>query len=922
MLKDYIKQIRKTLRDTPHRPQYIATVHRRGYRFVAPVTALERSSADAAAQTTAIAAAAGATSARSISRRSPGLVVARETELVQLQQWWALAQQGHRQLGLISGEAGIGKTTLVDAFVAQVTADQTVGIGYGQCIEPYGVGEAYLPLLEAFGRLGRAPDGARIVDVLRQYAPSWLAHLPALGLASEAEGLQRRSGGTREHMLRELAEAVEVLTAACPLVLVLEDLHWSDTSTLDWLSYVARRWEPARLLILGTYRSLDALAQAHPLRPLVSELRLHRQCQELRLDYWSPTGVAAYLHQRFAGKAWPPELALLLHQRTQGNPLFLVTMVDDAVCRGVLREGMTGVDLEGGVAAVASGVPDSLHHFMEQQLERLDPVDQALLETASVAGMVFSAATVAVGMEAAVLKVEQWCGALARQQQFVQACGTAAWPDGTLAAQYGFRHAFYHEVCYERVPVARRAQLHRQIGLRLEAGYGARAQEIAAELAMHFVQGREAQRAVQYFRLAGENALRRSAHQEAVGHFTAALELLAIRPETPERAQQELEVQIALGPVLMDTKGPAAPEVEQTYARARALCQQVGETPQLFSTLWGLCQCYRTRGALTTARELGEQLYQLAQREAAPTSLLEAHDQLGHTLFYLGEYAATRAHLEQAIALIDPAAQRAQALRHDVAPGVACLALAGPTLWCLGYPAQAVRRSQEALALAQELAHPSSLAEAQYWATFLYHRRREASVVQAQADALLTLSTAQGFPLWIGFGTCWRGWVLTTQGQSEAGLTQLRQGLAAVLATGQTLSQICLVLFAEAMGYAGQVEEGLRLLAEALTALEESQRGDLLAETYRLQGALLLRQAVPDVAQAEACFHQALAIARRQQAKSWELRAATSLSRLWQQQSMRDEARELLAPIYGWFTEGFDTADLQEAKALLEELGG
>jgi predicted ATPase len=256
-----------------------------------------------------------------------------------------------------------------------------------------------------------------------------------------------------------------------------------------------------------------------------------------------------------------------------------------------------------------------------------------------------------------------------------------------------------------------------------------------------------------------------------------------------------------------------------------------------------------------------------------------------------------------------------------VAPGVAFLALAGPTLWCLGYSVQAVRRSQEALALAQELAHPSSLAEARYWAAFLYHRQRGALAVQAQADALLTLATAQEFPLWIGFGTCWWGWVLTMQGQCEVGLAQLRQGLSALLATGQALSHICLVLFAEAAGHAGQVEEDLRLLAEALTALEASQRGDLLAETYRLQGELRLRQAVPDAAQAEACFHQALAIARRQQAKSWELRAAMSLSRLWQQQGKRDGAHALLAPIYGWFTEGFDTADLQEAKALLEELG-
>jgi predicted ATPase len=351
------------------------------------------------------------------------------------------------------------------------------------------------------------------------------------------------------------------------------------------------------------------------------------------------------------------------------------------------------------------------------------------------------------------------------------------------------------------------------------------------------------------------------------------------------------------------------------------LCQQVGDTPQLFSTLQGLCGFYRSRGALPTARELGEQLYRLAQREAAPTARLEAHETLATTLYFLGEYTAARTHIERAIALIDATARRAQALRQGEALGVRCLARAANTLWCLGFPAQAMRRSQEALILAQGLEHPYSLAYAQHWAADLHHHRREAPVVQMQAEALLTLATAQGFQLWVGFGTCHRGWALAMQGQDAAGLALLRQGTAAVLATGQTLSQpLCLVLLAEAAGRACQVTEGLYLLAEALAAFEASGRGDLLAEAYRLQGALLLQQAAPDVAQAEACFQQALTVARRQQAKSWELRAATSLSRLWQCQGKRADARQLLAGIYSWFTEGFDTADLQEAKALIEEL--
>jgi predicted ATPase len=439
---------------------------------------------------------------------------------------------------------------------------------------------------------------------------------------------------------------------------------------------------------------------------------------------------------------------------------------------------------------------------------------------------------------------------------------------------------------------------------------------------MHFGRGRDHDRALQYLQHAADNALHRSAYTDAITHLTNALALLSALSETPERAQRELDVQLALGPAFVATKGLAAPEVEQTYARARTLCAQVSETPQLFPTLLGLCLFYQSRGVLLTARELGVRLLRLAQHEAAPLHLLEAHGALGNVLFFLGEYTEAWTHLEQGIALTDQTAEWGLALHHDRAPGVWCLASASLTLWCLGYPAQAVRRSQEALALARALAHPYSLALAQYYAAYLHQRRREALAVQAQAEAFLPLATAQGFPLWVGLGTCWRGWALAMQGQSEAGMTQLRQGLAAVVATGQELSQpFGLILLAEAVGHTGQVEEGLRLLAETRTAFEASGRGDLLAEAYRLQGEFLLRQAVPDTAHAETCFQQALAIARRQQAKSWELRAALSLSRLWQRQGKWAAAYDLLAPVYGWFTEGFDTADLQEAKSLLEALG-
>jgi predicted ATPase len=488
-------------------------------------------------------------------------------------------------------------------------------------------------------------------------------------------------------------------------------------------------------------------------------------------------------------------------------------------------------------------------------------------------------------------------------------------------ATYRFKHALIQDAAYASLLKSTRKQVHQQVAQVLEVQFPETVAIQPELVAQHYTEGGLTKQAIPYWQRAGQQALQHSANPEAVQHLTTGLQLLATLPETPARAQQELDLQLALGSALIATKSPAAPEVEQTYARARALCAQVSETPQLFPTLWGLCRFYLGRGALPTARQLGEQLNRLAQREADPTHRLEAHDALGTTLFFLGEYPAARTHFEQGIALTDPTVERTLALRHGMASGVMCQAYVANTLWCLGAPAQALRRSQEALAQAQALAHLYSLAAVQFWAAWLHSRRREALAVQAQADALLTLATAHGFPLHVGTGTCWRGWALAMQGQGEVGLAQLRQGLAAVMAIGAELwRSLCLVLLAEAAGSVGQVKDGLRLLAEALAVLEANAQGDLLAEAYRLQGEFLLRQTVPDATQAEACFQQALAIARRQQAKSWELRAAMSLSRLWQQQDKRAEAGELLAPIYGWFTEGFDTADLQEARALLEEL--
>jgi predicted ATPase len=362
--------------------------------------------------------------------------------------------------------------------------------------------------------------------------------------------------------------------------------------------------------------------------------------------------------------------------------------------------------------------------------------------------------------------------------------------------------------------------------------------------------------------------------------------------------------------------------VAQAYTRARELCQQMGETPDVFPVLRGLWVFHEARAELQVARELAEQLLVLAQRHHDPIHLLEAHRALGNTLFWLGEFAPARVYLEHAIALYDVQQHRLLAFLYGTDPAVICLSYAAWVLWLLGYPDQARRRSAEALTLAQELSHSPSLAVALVWAAYLHQCCRDVPMVQERAEALMGLAAEQGFQYWLAVGTIFRDWALVQQGrQSEEEMARLRQGLAAYWTTGAELNRThWLALLAEAHDTVGQAEEGLCLLREALVVVEESGEQQWEAGLYRLQGELLLHQTVPDAQYAEACFCQALATARRQQAKSLELRAAMSLARLWQRQGKRAAARQMLAEVYGWFTEGFDTADLQEAKALLDAL--
>jgi predicted ATPase len=370
------------------------------------------------------------------------------------------------------------------------------------------------------------------------------------------------------------------------LVLVLEDLHWSDASTVEALALLARRREAATLLVLGTYRPVELVVRAHPFKAAKQELQLHGQCAEVPLGYLTPAEVQAYLMQRLPDQAATTKVVGFAHRRTEGHPLFMVHVVDDLAQQGAL----SNPDPALGSAPVApdeAAVPTALQPLIELQLGRLSAEVQQVLEVASVVGVEFAEASVAAGLPTTPDTVAEICEGLARRGEFIEDRGLAEWPDGKVSWRYGFRHALYQEVLFRRIGSGRRVRLHRLIGAREEVGYGERAGERAAELAMHFARGRDHRRAVHYLGQAAANAARRSAPREVIGLATRGLAVLPHLPDTPPRRQQELDLQLMLGQATTAIKGYAAPEVEQIMTRARELCERVGDTSKLIPTLRG-----------------------------------------------------------------------------------------------------------------------------------------------------------------------------------------------------------------------------------------------------------------------------------------------------------------------------------------------
>ena len=828
------------------------------------------------------------------------LLVGREEESGLLRRRWEQSKAGLGQVVFVSGEAGIGKSALMEGLRIQVRAEGLPRLAL-RC-SPYHTTSALYPAMTHLERLlqlapddppatklgkleaGLQPSGLPLAEVVPLFAGLLSIPLPAERYAPLTVTPQHQKQQTLDALLAWMVAAAE----RQPVLVAWEDLHWADPTTLEFLGLVIEQAPTVSMLHVLTAR--PEFSPPWPSRSHLTPLVLNRL---------ERTQVEALMTQRAGGKTLPVEVVQHIVAKTDGVPLYVEELTKMLLASALLREEADQYVLTGPLRTVA--IPETLQDALMARLDQLQTAKE-VAQLGAVLGREFPYDL----LQAIALQEEDTLHAGLAQLVGAELLYQRGRPP---RARYIFKHALIQDAAYASLLKSTRQQIHQQIAQVLEARFPAMV-EIQPELvAQHYTAAGCIEQAVHYWQRAGQHASDRSAYLEAISHFTTGIELLKTLPETPERAQEALTLHIALGTALQNAKGHAAPEVEYVYTQARALCQQVGETPELVPVLFGLWRYYVTRSQFHTARELGETLLRLAQRADDPALTVIAHSALGATLLWLGALPAACPHIEESIARYTPDQRRTPAFRMAHDPGVAGRTYTAMTLWLRGYPTQALGHLHEALTLAHELSHPYSLAFAQFWAAWVSQVRRDVPAVYEHAEATVVLSTEQGFPLWTATGTSLRGWALAMQGQGEEGLAQVRQGIAAWRATGAALFVPCFCTWlADVADHLGHTADGLQALAEAHTLVEQHEERYWEAEICRLRGVLLLKHVVPQQAEAETWLQRALDVARRQEAKSLELRAAMSLARLWQQQGKRTEAYALLAPIYGWFTEGFDTA--------------
>jgi hypothetical protein len=895
-----INQLREAFRDDARQPRFIETVHRRGYRWIG--------------------AAAGADEVPPT--QPPALVVGREAALVQLDQALARAAGGARQIVFVTGEPGIGKTTLLEAFAARL-ADRDAKpcvLARGQCVDGFGTTEAYLPLLEALERLGRQSTSDETVALLRRLAPTWLLQLPRLLKPGEQEALRSLlTGSSGERMLRELLSFVEELTTDRTLVLLLEDLHWSDHATVGALAALGTRREPARLLVLASYRPTDAIAQLHPVTRLKHELRAKGQCVDIALTGLERSAVARYLAGRFSSHRLPPELAAELQMHTAGNPLFIRNAIEDLVQRAWLHERDGAWESTVDVAALVAAVPESTREMIAFRLQQLSASDSHLLEAASVLGPSFATHALAAIVERHPAEIEVECARLARAGQFLVEGQRTTWPDGSAGMQHAFAHALYQHVLYDGVTPARRELLHRRAAECLERGFGQEAATIASQLAHHSERGGDLEAAVRHRRTAARQAMERYAYDRALEHLQSALASASQLPPGAERDAQELA--ICAGLLAFARYSGRSSELVPLIDRIQSLATRGATTPPLLEALAVLAAHHTLWGNLQAARSAATQAVDRAEAVPWGDVLAKvARARLGYCQIMQGELHAGAASSE--------ASMDVPGMTAPFDPGIIAASDAAFGRCLLGHLSRGRGLMRQALDRAAAAQHPPTMAHAALGGIRIGMILDDDALL-AESAAHMTALPQPLRELWDPWADIANGWIDFNQSRA-GGVDRTLRGIDSLRVVGTLAYQrvYTLLITGTALVRCGRHDEAEAVLTDALALEREAggcwshaelhrlrAEGYLAARTRQRRGTKKWQQLGGE---AEACLRRGLGVAQGQGARWWELRIAVRLARLLSEDGRAGEGFDLLRGVYGEFNEGFELPDLRAAQALLQ----
>jgi DNA-binding winged helix-turn-helix (wHTH) protein len=632
LLRNHVHELRRAIGEG-----IVETVIGRGYRFVPEVEHIEQVDESTPAGR-----------ADSPAR----FLVGRSDEMGVLRGSFNDVLKGQRRVVFVTGNAGIGKSALAEAFLSELGRERTAWIVRGHCVEHHGAGEAYLPLLDALGA-ARGVIGPRLIEVLARHAPVWLLQIPSLLPESDVEALQSRAqGSTQTRMLRELAEALEALTREKPIVLLLEDLHWADTSTAELLAMLGQRRGEARLLIIGTYRDTE-IVKTHPMARGVSELEAHARATVINLDGLSESSITEYLGLRYAPHALPAGLAGKIHDPSEGNPLFAIELLRDLEHHEALKVLDARWQLTIPLDEVAAYRPDTITRLIDIQIDRLAPSEQRVLEVASAAGAIFTSEVVAAVLDLDPDEVDATCETLANERRLLRAMGTETWPDGTIHYRYGFVHAMYQYAALQRSPSASIRRWHRRIGERLEEGYGTETESISAELAAHFDAGQEFSRAANYYVVAGQRAVNRFGYSSALRQFERAQQLVGHLPAGTDRDEFELRILRNLAPLFLSGPPDSYSQVLPTLIRAIELAKLLGDDVSLGAFLHVLQTCRLRTGAFDEFAKYADEALRVAERLADPTLLLETKITSASASIFAGELIGARDSLDGVLAVIE-----------------------------------------------------------------------------------------------------------------------------------------------------------------------------------------------------------------------------------------------------------------------------